>query len=199
MKKVFSALVLLLSFQSAHSQYYMNVCDDCYGSIEIGGLISSINGLDDASAKAGFYAGYYQFKPISETFSFRSGVSYNNIGAKIKDYDTPLVIHSINVPLSVHYILKEKYQFFIGGEIGTNFFGKLPIKDVQQTPTSDNFAFHDNFKLIDGSIFFGAGYIFFEHLDLNLKYNVGATNLANSNIIMYKKNWLTLSVGYTFR
>lgn len=201
MKKAFTLLLFLISIPYSYSQhYYVSVCEDCYGSIEIGGIVSTISGIDGNTVNAGFYAGYYQFKPISDNFSFRSGVSYNNIGTKVTDYDTPLVIHAIDVPLSLHYILKEKYQFFAGGEIGTNIFGKLPTKnDIPTNTSSDSFTFRENFKTVDGSVFVGAGLIFIEHIDVNLKFNVGLTNISNSNFENYKKNWVTLSAGYTFR
>lgn len=183
----------------SYSQFYGNgfLCFDCESSFEAGIISSSLSGRSDTSQKIGFYIGFYQYKYVSEKVSLRFGTSYNNLGAKIKDFDSPLVFHSINFPLSVHYFPAENYQVFAGGELGTNFFGKLPNSDSDGFMS--DFSLHDNFTLFDASLIFGAGYILAENIDINLKYNLGVTNVSKNEDFNWKKNWLTLSVGYTFR
>lgn len=173
-------------------------CFDCYSSIEVGGISSTIFGMEDSSAKLGFYIGFYQYIDISDSFAFRSGLSYNNLGAEIEGFDNPLVIHSINFPLSVHYIYKETFQGFVGGELGTNFFGKLPVYESADS-FDHSFEFRDNFTFFDASVFFGVGYIIADNIDINLRYNLGVTNISKNPIQDWKKNWLTLSAAYTFR
>ena len=204
MKKLLLTLTIALcSFFYGNAQYIGgygggSLCLDCYSSIEVGALSSNISGLEDSSAKLGFYIGFYQFRYISESFSLRSGISYNNIGAEIDGYEDPLIIHSINIPLSLHYTYDYKFQGFIGGELGTNFFGKLPAYESEDS-FDHSFEFSDTLTYFDASIFVGAGYIIAEHIDINIKYNFGVTNISKAPDTEWKKNWLTLSVGYTFR
>ena len=62
------------------------------------------------------------------------------------------------------------------------------------------FEFSDQFTSFDASIIIGAGKIFFDTIDVNIRYNLGVTNINKDiNGPKLKKNWLTLSVGYTFR
>src|SRR5690606_4239192 len=197
-KLLYSALFFCTSFFS-HSQYYGGMfCLDCYSSIEIGAISSNISGFEGASAKTGFYFGIYQFADLSDSFALRYGTSYTNIGSKIKGFDDPLIIHSINFPLSLHYAYQEQFQGFIGGELGTNFFGKLPLSEGGDA-FDQSFEFRDKFTLFDVSIFAGVGYILADNIDFNLRYNFGVTNVSLDSEQDWKKNWLTLSVAYTFR
>jgi hypothetical protein len=175
------------------------VCEDCYASIEAGIINSTISGLDNSSAKTGFHIGFYQYKNFSENFAMRSGITYNNIGAKVDGFDNPFIIHSINTPLSLHYIFKEKFQIFGGGEIGLNFFGDVPSNDGDFNDDQD---LTDILTTADVSVFLGVGYIINNNFDINLRYNLGLTDIYNGAVIGFqewKKNWFTLSVGYTFR
>jgi len=100
--------------------------------------------------------------------------------------------------LSVHYDYDNKYQAFIGGELGTNFFGEVPYS--QGDSFDQLFDFRDAFTIFDASVFLGVGYILIETIDINLKYNIGVTNISKA--VMgpeLRKNWLTLSVAYTWR
>ena len=199
MKKLLLILTftLFISYQS-YSQFYGYFCYDCYTSIEVGGISSNISGLENSSAKTGFYIGFFVYNEISDSFSLRYGTTYNNIGAEIDGYEEPLVIHSINFPLGLHYIKDYKYQAFVGGELGTNYFGKYPLSN-NSDPFYDTFEFSENFTSFDASIYFGVGYIIAEVIDINLKYNLGVTNISKNLEEDLKKNWLTLSVGYSFR
>lgn len=152
------AFVFCTSFTS-HAQFFWGgfspwFCYDCYSSIEVGGISSNISGIENSSANLGFYIGFYQFVDISDSFAFRSGLSYNNLGAEVDGFDQPFVIHSINIPLSVHYIHKETFQVFAGGELGTNYFGKLPVYESSDS-FDHSFEFHDTFTLFDASVFVG--------------------------------------------
>jgi|SRR5690606_3152486 len=200
MKKLFYSTLFFCTTFLSHSQYYGGgiFCLDCYSSIEVGAISSNISGLEGGSAKTGFYIGMYQFVDLSDSFALRYGTSYNNIGSKVDGFDDPLVIHSINFPLSLHYIFKEQFQGFVGGELGTNFFGKLPQYESGDS-FDHSFEFRDNLTLFDTSIFLGVGYILAENIDFNLKYNFGLTNISLLDDTEWKKNWLTLSVAYTFR
>lgn len=203
-KLIITLFVFIGAITISKSQFYGGgngvLCFDCSSSIEAGAVMSNISGLEGASSKAGFYFGFYQYKYISDKFSLRMGTTYSNLGAKVKGAKTPLVIHSINLPISLHYLINENIQTFAGGELGTNFFGKLPEFEGDEYP-ADMFDFRDNFTLFDGSVFFGAGYIIANSIDINLKYNLGVTNFnkSESSDNKMRKNWLTLSLGYTFR
>jgi hypothetical protein len=189
-------------FKAQHYTYI--ICEDCYSSYEIGANQSTISGFG-SSPKIGFYAGFFHFKPINDKFAIRAGGTYNNMGGKVTGYDTPLVIHSVNIPVSLHYRINDILQCFAGGEIGTNMFGKLP-QNAKTASVTDvfgkNFDMMDTFRFMDGSAFAGLGYILANNIDINLRYNLGLTSINKKDYLdqqPWKKNFITLSLGYTFR
>lgn len=202
MKKYYFVLILLIASFKVSGQFgygTFGFCDDCYWSIEAGLGVSTISGLEDASAKEGFYIGFHSFIPIDyDKFDLRSGFSYTSAGANVEGFKNPLVIHSLNFPLAFHYRPVKNFQVFAGGEIGSNLFGKLP-SNVENPNSLDDFEFMDTFTFLDAGILFGGGLIFFDSLDINVSYLLGMTNISKIEGEDWKKNILRLSVGYTFR
>jgi len=204
MKKLLLLLLVCLSSHYSNAQFYgggfiSGWCYECYTSIEAGVISSSIEGLENSSNKTGLYLGVYQNAYLNDFMSLRTGLTYNNLGAEIEGFKDPLIIHSINTPISLHFIFDQKIQVFGGLEIGANLFGKFPTNE-----NSDNFDqsfdFSDNIEFLDLSALFGVGYIIADHIDINVKYNLGLTDISDNPALgELKKNWFTLSVGYSFR
>jgi len=188
-----------LFFYSSYAQYYGNglFCYTCDFGIEIGGTVSNINGLD-TSEKAGIYIGIYNSYEFNDTWAIRYGLGYANLGAKNKEYKTNIILHTVLIePISVHYSFKKKFKTFTGVNIGSTLASKNPYNEDEPGMT----LFGKGIKFIDMSVFAGAGYKLTDKIDLNLKYDLGLTNINDMEGSMdkWKKNWLTLSVAYTFR
>lgn len=198
--KKFSLITVLL-FSTSLSWGQFGLCVDCYGSIETGAVLSNVNGLEKASAKTGFYLGYYNYKWINDSFSFRSGLSYQSLGADIEGFDDAFRVNSIGVPLSLHYTYNQIVQGFVGVEGSTNLSGKFPPDSENANDNSDVFFdFRDNVSLFHASAFLGGGIIIAKNIDISAKYNFGLTNINTSvNESKWKHNWLTISVAYTWR
>jgi Outer membrane protein beta-barrel domain len=205
-KKSLLAIGLLTAslLPSQHITYI--ICEDCYSGLEVGVNQSNVTGFPQGSPKIGFYAGFFRFKPMNEKFTLGIGATYNNIGAKVSGYDTPLIIHSINSPVGIYYRINDMFQCFAGGELGVNMFGKLPQNEktaaVSDTYFGKDFDMMHTFKAFDGGVFAGAGYILANNIDINLRYSLGLTSVNKNDHLEknpWKKNFLTLSIGYTFR
>ncbi|MBB1150732.1 MULTISPECIES: outer membrane beta-barrel protein [unclassified Myroides] len=198
--KIHLTLVLFfLFFYSSYAQYYGNgfFCYTCDFGIEIGGTASNINGLD-TSEKAGIYIGIYNSYEFNDTWAIRYGLGYANLGARSKEYKTNVVLHTMLIePISVHYSFKNKFKTFTGVNIGSTIVSKNPYNEEEPGMT----LFGKGIKFMDMSVFAGAGYKLTENIDLNLKYDLGLTNINDieGSKDKWKKNWLTLSVAYTFR
>lgn len=198
-------MIICLSYSfNSNAQFYGGSfiggwCYDCYTSLEAGVVSSSISGLENSSNKTGLYVGVYQYAYLNDFMALRSGISYNNLGAELEGFENPLIIHSINTPISLHFIFNQQIQVFGGLEIGTNLFGKFPTYENSNN-FDQSYDFSDNFKFLDLSALFGVGYIIADHIDINVKYNLGLTDISDNPALgELKKNWFTLSVGYTFR
>jgi len=201
LKKLLLICSLMLALTpKAFSQLggYGTICFDCIGSIEVGAVSSNVKGIGPTSSKPGFYIGFYSFKEINDNFALRFGANYTNHGAKLKDANYNLNIHSLRGALSLHYFIKQRYQVFGGGDFGGNF-------SKGEGSLDDEIYSKDGIKkgvvnLLDASVFMGAGIIVAEKIDISLKYNLGVTNLNDyKEGNAWKANWITLSVGYTFR
>ena len=193
-------LFFFLSFYSSQAQYgYGNNfwCYSCDFGIEVGGTLSNINGLD-ASEKAGIYIGLYNSYDFNDKWGIRYGFGYANIGARIKEYNTSIVLHTMLIePLSVHYTIQNKFKTFLGVTIGGAILSKNPYNEEEPGLS----IFPKGIKPFDFSAFAGGGYKLTDNLDVNLRYNLGLTNIndmEDSNA-KWKTNWLALSLAYTFR
>ncbi len=200
MKKYYLLLLVLFYFSKTDAQFSSwGFCGDCFWGIESGVAFSNISGMEGASAKSGFYIGFNTYHPIDyDKFDIRTGVTYTSAGAKIEGFKNPLVIHSINTPLVLHYRPVSNFQVFGGGEIGINMFGRQP-SNVDNPNSLDNFDFMDNFTFLDVGIVLGSGLILFDVVDINLSYTLGVTNISKVESENWKKNMLRLSIGYSFR
>ena len=193
-------LLLFLSFYTSYAQYYGGngfFCYDCTFTVEVGGTLANVNGIE-ASEKAGLYVGIFNSYEFNDTWAIRYGMGYANLGAKIKEHNTNIVLHTVLIePASVHYTIKDRFKTFLGGNIGISMAGKNPYSEEE----SGMMLMPDGIKFFDLSIFAGGGYKLTDEIDLNLKYNLGLTNINNmeDSTAKWKKNWLTLSVAYTFR
>ncbi|MGG5506417.1 MULTISPECIES: outer membrane beta-barrel protein [unclassified Myroides] len=195
-------LLLFLCVYSSHAQYggyrHVNsyICYSCDFGIEVGALMSNIKGLD-ASEKPGFYIGLYNIKEFNENWALRFGLGYANLGAKTKELNTNIVLHTALIePVRVNYTFRNKIKTFVGMNIGMTMLGKNPFNEDQPELT----FFPKGIRMLDYSLFAGAGYKLTDQMDLNLKYDLGLNNineLENSKD-RWKKNWLMLSAAYTF-
>lgn len=203
--KLHLTLLLFFAFIStSNAQYGFGghygtgfLCFDCDYSLEAGPLLSNINGVE-ANERVGFYLGLYQYKEINDQWSLRFGLGYANLGAKLKENNENFVLHSMLIePISVHYTFNKKFKTFLGGTLGAITYGNNPFSEKETGST----FFPDGIKHLDFSLFAGVGYRFTDNIDLNLKYNLGLTNLNDmeDSDIKWKMNYLSLGVAYIFR
>lgn len=100
-----------------------------------------------------------------------------------------------------HYRISGNFQIFAGGELGVNILGKFPRdnENLYYYKDDDIFDFRERINFVDASVALGVGYILWDVIDINFKYNLGVTNVSKIPDTEFKKSWLTLSVGYSFR
>ena len=195
-------LLFFLSLYTTQAQYgygYGNgfLCYSCDFGVEIGGTLSNINGLD-TSEKPGLYIGIFNTYDFNDNWGIRFGLGYASLGAKVKEYDTNIVLHHMLIePVSVHYTFKEKFKTFVGATFGGTIYGKNPYNEESPEAT----FFPEGIKPFDFSLFAGGGYKLTDNLDVNLRYNLGLTNINDmeNSTDKWKSNWLSLSLAYTFR
>jgi len=142
------------------------------------------------------FTSVYRISKNLMTVLHLNGGAYSNEGAKPKDYNTSLILHTFNIPVSGHYIYKRKYQAFLGGEIGMI----MASKDPTNKENDEMMLFGDTIDFFDYRVFIGGGVFLTKskNVALNLKYNLGLSNISAVEGVKWKRNALTLSLEYTF-
>lgn len=186
-------LLLLLTFigissQSNAQMFHHNgfLCFDCYANIEIGGNMTMISGMEGAKSKPGFTIGLNNYKEINERIYLKFGFSYSQLGIKFEDDIDDLTIHTVGGSIGVNYLEQRDYQFFGGLQLEGNI-----LKDwVYNDDVDINFLTY--------SLYAGGGLIFAENIELSVRYNLALANLSNDSAHNWKRNYITLTLGYTF-
>jgi len=178
--------------------------------------ISSLSGdVEDASSLIGFQIGGFAEFKISDTFSFQPELMYSAQGGK-ESYTESFsgVKHTeeittklgyLNIPLMAKFYVAKSFSLEVGPQIGfllsakDNYeitesfngssFSASESEDIKDITNSVNFGLN-----------FGAGYDFTENLSAGLRYNVGLTNIYDTDDDDYnvKNSVFSISLGYKF-
>ncbi len=164
---------------------------------------------DDYKMKTGFHVGFTIEQPITDMFSFESGLLLSTKGFKWKedkDNNVKLNLFYLDIPIAL------KTSFDLGGiqiytltgtYLGIGLSGKFKGEvngnneeaDVDWGTDDDE----DDFKRIDFGLLIGAG-IDIGAIQIGLSYSLGLSNISTYTEDGYKnKNRvLSISVGYKF-
>jgi len=193
MKKTLLSLLILIGWSNhSNAQMYYGrgfLCLDCYSNIEVGANLPMFSGMDNVKPKVGFSVAVSSYKEINERIYLKFGPSFSQfkVGIDQEGVDD-LTINTIIGNVGVHYLKQRDYQFFGG----INIEGNL-VKDwLSYNNTSYDIEF------LTYSVYAGGGLIFAERLELSAKYNLGLKNIAKHPDNNWKRNYFSLTLGYTF-
>ena len=147
----------------------------------------------EANTVTSFHIGATVEFAISDTFSVQPEVLYSLQGADVDDIT--INTNFINLPIMAKYYVTEGLSLEAGPQIG--FLIKANAKEKD---SSISFDVKDSFKSIDFGFNIGAGYKLESGLNFALRYNLGLTDISNSDNedAKWKNRVLQFSVGYTF-
>lgn len=145
---------------------------------------------------------------INDKWAFQPELIYSMQGAKFQlifiegstVYDTrnTFKLHYLNIPLMMKYS-ENKIFFEAGPQIG--FLTSAKLKTEVKGFGSDEQDASEIFKKIDLGLGFGLGYNFTKQLSANFRYNIGLTNIAEteSDDEKVKNSVFALSLAYKFK
>ena len=147
----------------------------------------------EANTVTSFHIGATVEFAISETFSVQPELLYSLQGADVDGITVKTNFK--NLPIMAKYYVAEGLSLEAGPQIG--FLIKAEVKD-NDTPLSVDVK--DSFKSIDFGFNIGAGYKLESGLNFGLRYNLGLSDISNSDNedAKWKNRVLQFSVGYTF-
>lgn len=205
MKKVLLiAVIALLSLSNVNAQ------DVKFGA-KTGLNLSNIKGdLDNPEAKIGFNIGAFVEIGLSDKFTFQPELLFSTQGAKSEgsegsdSFERTIKANYLNVPLMLKYAVSDKFALEFGPQIGF-----LLSADIEGTQTFDgntvtiNEDFKDSLKSIDFGLNFGASFDIVENVFIGARYNLGLSNIIDSEDMdsddeKAQNSVFSVSVGYRF-
>ena len=140
----------------------------------------------EASIDWTHHEGFAEIK-ISEKFSIQPELMYSSQGAS-SDLGGDLKLDYINIPVMAKFYVAKSFSLEAGPQIGFLVSAKADGEDVKDFVSSTDFGFN-----------FGAGYDFTEKLSAGLRYNLGLSNVDDSDSGDSIKNAvISITLGYKF-
>lgn len=187
MKKV---VLLLSSAVLALSSFAQKDDKTLTFGVKAGLNMASISGTgsSDAESIIGFNVGGFANYKLSDNLSLQPELFYSAEGAKSKSASVTTNLGFINLPVLVKYSFGEsKFSAFAGPQLGFLLSAKAGDTDIKDMINGTNF-----------SGVFGTGYQFTSNLGVNLRYQLGLSNLSKVDGFESKSNVFGISVGYSF-
>lgn len=193
MKKIILSAIAVMAFGFANAQ------ETKFG-VKAGLNIANIGGdIEENKSLVGFHVGGFAEIKLSEKFAIQPELLYSAQGVKYDgDGDAKTTLGYLNIPVMAKFYVADKFSLEAGPQIGF----LLSAKDkFEEDGISVDLDTKDAYKSIDFGLNFGAGYDFTENLSAGVRYNLGLSNIADtedSDDFKINNSVFSISVGYKF-
>lgn len=187
MKKLFCVIAIIACF------VFSSRAQQTHFGVKAGLNLSSVevsSGGGDYGTKAGVHLGGLAHIHITPHFALQPELVYSTQGGKIDD-DQYLKLNYINVPLLAQYMVNDGFRLQTGPQLGFLTMAKSKMGDVEVKR-------NDDFSSVDFSWAFGASYLFPQGWGIDARYNLGITDVAESNTYDAKNRVFQLGLFYQF-
>jgi hypothetical protein len=213
--KLFAAILLIAFTTQSYAQSF-----GVKAGLNLSNMVikNDDDSMDDIKMNLGFNLGVTAEFPITDLFSFETGLMLNTKGFKINEKDELLgETIELNIKTNIFYLdipLTAKIGFDAGGTkiyalagpyVGFALMGKVKgeVTYMGETETeSENVEFgsdDDQAKRLDYGLLIGAG-AEFGKISVGATYGLGMANMSNYSDNGYKENHrvISISLGYKF-
>ncbi|MCG8474178.1 MAG: PorT family protein, partial [Cytophagales bacterium] len=148
----------------------------------------------DHKMKIGFQAGAFAEFQFSDAFSIQPELLYSLEGAKTKgEGSVPVNASYLNIPVLVKYYITEGLSLQAGPQIGflmgANMDGESDLGELGKVK--------DMYKSTNFGLVFGAGYDITENIGVDVRYNLGLTEVPEEEGEVKTSN-IIIGVSYKF-
>lgn len=200
-KLLLSAAIAVFGFTA------MNAQEVKFGA-KAGVNFATIGGdSENVDSRTSFHLGGVAEIVISDKFSVQPELLFSSQGAKSEysedlgelgsfKVEENLKLNYLNLPIIAKYYVTDGLSIEAGPQLG---FLLSADYDVEVDGESDEQDVKDNFKSIDFGAGFGLGYKLENGLNFNLRYNLGLSNISDTDgDFSIQNNVFQISVGYMF-
>ena len=160
--------------------------------------------------KTGLYAGVTATFPITESYSIKPELVYNQMGAKTDLYDfggiigqvsTTTKLDYLSLPIMLQYNLPSNLYLEVGPEFSYMLSANQSLNTIITPSTNINMDYLNRFNVGAGV---GAGFKINENLGINARYTFGLTGIGkDGNVTDYflsnsKNNNLQVGLDFNF-
>ena len=189
MKKLFLTAAAVFAFGFANAQEVK------FGA-KAGLNMSDINGdnVSNSDSRLSFHVGGFAEIKLADKFAIQPELVYSVQGTKFDTGGSDDLVYDlqyINLPVMFKYYVAEQFSLEAGPQVGFLTTAKLKLGD-------DSEDIKDSLKSTDFGFNLGAGYNFTENISASLRYNIGLSDIPDSDDADAKNSVLSLSVGYKF-
>ena len=185
MKKLLMVLTGLLFSAGALIAQHTNF------GIKAGINIASVEVDDgvDYDSKVGLHFGGLAHIHINRHFAVQPELVFSCQGGE--DEGAKLKLNYLNLPILGQYMINDGFRLQTGPQVGFMLSAKQKIGDV-------TFEVDDVFNSVDFAWVFGAGYISRSGLGVDLRYNLGLSNISDDSDFEAKNRVFQVGLFYQF-
>ena len=187
MKKIFCAVsAIFLVVTSAFSQ-------NTHFGIKAGVNASSVKVSDgeDYDSKTGFHVGGLAHIHISRHFAVQPELVFSTQGGQDDGEDFKLKLNYINVPILAQYMFDAGFRLQTGPQLGFLTGAETKSGDVEVDVD-------DQIQSFDFSWTFGGSYLSRSGFGVDVRYNLGISNISDINGFEAKNRVFQVGVFYQF-
>jgi hypothetical protein len=187
MKAIFFLIVIMITTTAGYTQTM-----DTHFGLKAGFNISSlkVEGGNDYDAKVGFHVGGLAHIHISPHFAVQPELMYSGQGGDDNN-DSKLNLNYLNLPVLMQFMTGTGFRLQTGPQLGFLLSAKSKTGHVEVD-------IKDNLNTIDLSWSFGAGYLSPSGLGVDVRYNLGLTNINEDDFPEVKNRVFQAGVFYQF-
>ena len=173
---------------------------------KVGLNLSNFTGdLDDSDSKIGFNIGAFAEISLSDKFIFQPELLFSSQGAKFEESDNnfsseeKLKFNYLNMPLMIKFAASDKFALEFGPQLGFLLSAKSKFEETFDGETfSEEVDIKDSVKSIDFGLNFGASFDVSENIMIGARYNLGLSDITDSEDLKVQNAVFSFSVGYRF-
>lgn len=187
MKKIFCVVALncfLLSAAFSQNTHF---------GVKAGVNLSSVKVSDgeDYDSKTGFHVGGLAHIHISQHFAVQPELVFSTQGGQDEGEDFKLKLNYINVPILAQYMFNDGFRLHTGPQLGFLVGAKTKEGDVE-------IDVDDQIQSFDFGWTFGGSYIAKRGFGVDVRYNLGISNISDNDGFEAKNRVFQLGVFYQF-